>query len=291
MHIPPIHGLFLFTISFGYVLAKSVNEIENELDLIKDVEAGSKLFNHNNKFTGGIDSNPYTFDPDTSDDDNSTKGKRYSSFVRIGKKDNEKRLSSFMRIGRSGLEGDWSDDVVPIPSDNKRVSSFVRIGKGNTEYEDPTKRLSSFVRIGKNMANEGVYMDDNAKRFSSFVRIGKNTHDIDDQTYPEKRRISSFVRIGRGPVKRLSSFMRIGRGLTNESAQTDEKSTGDDMSSDSEVSKRGFIRIGKIPSSAFMRIGRKALLAQLMKDRYLRPSRLGQSSFVRIGKRDGNSDF
>ena len=54
-------------------------------------------------------------------------------------------------------------------------------------------------------------------------------------------------------AKRLSSFVRIGRGDSLSSSLDDEE---DDMDDDQAVDKRSFVRIGRIPSSAFVRIGR-----------------------------------
>lgn len=78
----------------------------------------------------------------------------------------------------------------------------------------------------------------------------------------------------------MSSFVRIGKSSDDE----------DEGVEDQDFSKRAssFVRIGKIPSSAFVRIGREDGLPAM--DSVLGPfnrmARMGQSSFVRIGKRD-----
>ena len=180
-------------------------------------------------------------------------------------------------------EDDAPDDVT------KRLSKFVRIGKA----------LSHFVRIGKStdgendgfVSDEGFDSDgfegDEEKRAAShFVRIGKSP--------------SRFMRIGKSPNR----FMRIGKGGSRflrigKSDEDDKRASSKFLrigkSSDEEldsVQKRrnAFIRIGKIPSSAFVRIGREPLYAEMIKkpsSNFLRIGR-AQSSFIRIGKRNAD---
>lgn len=235
--------------------------------------------------------------------------KRMSSFMRIGKSvdDLDKRPSAFMRIGKSGDSLDEYDE-------QKRMSSFMRIGK-SFPRDGVDKRMSSFMRIGKSIP---VVLEDGnipEKRMSSFMRIGKS---LNDET---EKRMSSFMRIGKdgseqdtmnefipegkdsdiaealdeneldslsNPDKRISSFVRIGRSVVNPRVAYQDPSSlvriGRSINFNPE--KRNFIRIGKIPSSAFMPIGRRPLFDSLMKRPYVRVGRLGHSSFIRIGKRD-----
>ncbi|KAJ8299181.1 hypothetical protein KUTeg_023241 [Tegillarca granosa] len=235
--------------------------------------------------------------------------KRMSSFMRIGKSvdELEKRPSAFMRIGKSGDSLDEYDE-------QKRMSSFMRIGK-SFPRDGVDKRLSSFMRIGKNIP---VVLEDLSipqKKMSSFMRIGKS---LDDG---QEKRMSSFMRIGKNgdeqntidgfipedkssdlsealdedeldslanPNKRISSFVRIGRSVVKPKIAYQDPSSlvRIGRSIDLSPEKRNFIRIGKIPSSAFMRIGRRPLFDSLMKRPYVRVGRLGHSSFIRIGKRD-----
>ena len=249
--------------------------------------------------------------------------KRYSSFVRIGKSQpTNKRYSSFVRIGKSPAASKRYSSFVRIgksPQPDKRLSSFMRIGKANGLMKrleeiipEQSKRYSSFVRIGKDLA------DAQSKRghTSAFVRIGKNYEEIENlpQNYesPQKR-LSSFVRIGKNSgdlQKKYSSFVRIGKSASDANTPytlikspedvSDLQGIPEDQELDSmrplsrrkrsitdlvQPEKRGFIRIGKIPSSAFMRIGRNALLDSLMLGNYVRKGRRAHSSFIRIGKR------
>ncbi|XP_071122662.1 FMRF-amide neuropeptides-like [Mytilus edulis] len=222
--------------------------------------------------------------------------KRMSSFVRIGKsmtpnEDISKRLSSFVRIGKN------------YPEENKRYSSFVRIGKDLTDSLAKRSRTSSFVRIGKSYGelDNGLLPDYELvekRPHSSFVRIGKANTD------PQKR-YSSFVRIGKQSDKMGPEYVKIDNadvGAPNDETEESYKLIKDVGSlqgpeEDQSIkrrkrsaellqpSKRGFIRIGKIPSSSFMRIGRNRLINSLVLRKYIREGRRGHSSFIRIGKR------
>lgn len=222
--------------------------------------------------------------------------KRMSSFVRIGKsitpnEDISKRLSSFVRIGKN------------YPEENKRYSSFVRIGKDLTDALAKRSRTSSFVRIGKSYGelDNGVLPDYELvekRPHSSFVRIGKANTD------PQKR-YSSFVRIGKQSDKMGPEYVKIDNAdvaAPNDETEESYKLIKDVSSlqgpeEDQSIkrrkrsaeldqpSKRGFIRIGKIPSSSFMRIGRNRLINSLVLRKYIREGRRGHSSFIRIGKR------
>ncbi|XP_052065476.1 FMRF-amide neuropeptides-like [Mytilus californianus] len=222
--------------------------------------------------------------------------KRMRSFVRIGKSmipndDLSKRLSSFVRIGKN------------YPEENKRYSSFVRIGKDLTNALAKRSRTSSFVRIGKSYDELDsdvlpAYELVEKRPASSFVRIGKANTD------PQKR-YSSFVRIGKQSDKLGSEYVKIDNA--DDAAPNDETDESYKLIKDvnslqgpeedqrlkrrkrspelDQPSKRGFIRIGKIPSSSFMRIGRNRLMNSLLLRKYVREGRRGHSSFIRIGKR------
>ncbi|XP_071104807.1 FMRFamide-related peptides type HF-1-like [Haliotis cracherodii] len=162
-----------------------------------------------------------------------------------------------------------SDEAFSDGTDlGKRMSKFVRIGKGHG---------SSFVRIG---------------RPHSFVRIGKSTGLESEYEEPAKRGGSNFLRIGKG----MNRFLRIGKSVDSDKRASRFLRIGKSMEDeDEEMDKRGhaFVRIGKIPSSAFVRIGREPLLDRIMKkpsSSFLRIGRMGQSSFVRIGKKSSGSD-
>nr|BCP56472.1 FxRIamide 1 [Ambigolimax valentianus] len=204
-----------------------------------------------------------------------------SNFVRIGRSDfpiDSKRASSFVRIGKSS---EMDTDEIPEYSDStsqghlglnsdssdldsiKRMSSFVRIGKSFNTDSDLMKRVSNFVRIGKSG-------EDN-KRASSFVRIGKSEENGDNDS---DKRASNFVRIGKSGLdadmedessKRSSSFVRIGKMSPVDSSfsspySQDESSSPFLDDAPLHVVNRGssFVRIGRMPSSAFVRIGKKS---------------------------------
>lgn len=127
---------------------------------------------------------------------------------------------------------------------------------GETELQK--RRLSNFVRIGRGL--------------SSFIRIGKNgmyAPYADLQGDADEFDDDSDYLKARYPEKRLSSFVRIGRP-DPDLYQPLEKRAG------------AFIRVGKFPSSGYFRnrfTGNKSPY-------YRRTGRIGQSSFIRIGKRD-----
>ncbi|XP_005099491.1 myomodulin neuropeptides 1-like [Aplysia californica] len=255
-------------------------------------------------------------------------GRNPSSFVRIGKSElpddedfAEKRASSFVRIGKNiGYDLGSSlgyDDLSPADFNSqdmlKRASSFVRIGKSG-DGED--KRASSFVRIGKSGDNSGPHLsvdgtDDGQKRASSFVRIGKSGMDNaadGEGALSSDKRASNFVRIGKalsspgapaqpssvGSSSSMSSLSSPSSSSSHSDSSSSEESLGDGVLFDDDkpisVASRAhaFVRIGKIPSSAFVRIGKNSdvMVEPALGRRagYRRGSRGGQSSFVRIGK-------
>ena len=154
-------------------------------------------------------------------------------------------------IGYSDPEAFEDTDI-----QKRRLSSFVRIGRG----------LSSFIRIGRN----GLYvpydnsidevpdeLDDDKADSSAFANTGKDEIGL---SFPNKRRMSSFVRIGRGDGQ---------PGIY----QPYTKRAG------------AFIRVGKFPSSGYFR----SRYTGNQSPYYRRTGRIGQSSFIRIGKRDTSS--
>ncbi|KAK3762039.1 hypothetical protein RRG08_008367 [Elysia crispata] len=228
--------------------------------------------------------------------------KRYSSFVRVGRRGGG---GKFVRIGKkNGLdeEGDQNTDAFQyyVPESigfpgKRQMHRFIRIGRGmeGNDHGDGMlaeggslgdldvnsfaryrKAPSSFVRIGK-APNKFLRI---GKSPSSFVRIGKAPNNF----VRIGKSPSNFVRIGRALSdapdiyndKRSSSFVRIGRSVHQADTPVDN------------VAKRSssFVRIGKTPSdldnlakrpSGFVRIGKSA-------DEQNFPKRA--SSFVRIGK-------
>jgi hypothetical protein len=141
----------------------------------------------------------------------------------------------------------------------KRFSKFVRIGRG----------LSSFIRIGRNYPTDG---------FDLYRTDGNIENELGGYAInPDNSAVLGYTpNDNLTPIKRYSSFVRIGRNYEN----------GDDNQG-MEFKKRGgaFIRMGKFPSSAFIR-GRGELNEYTEEPYYHRTGRIGHSSFIRIGKRD-----
>jgi len=77
-------------------------------------------------------------------------GKRYSSFVKIGRRaPGDKRYSSFVRIGRAGaLVTRQDDQLAHVPTFNRRrrYSSFVRVGR-NTNWSHPRTDYHARYRL------------------------------------------------------------------------------------------------------------------------------------------------
>jgi hypothetical protein len=222
-------------------------------------------------------------------------GKAPSSFVRIGK-----APSSFVRIGKDylnypeeNLEADYNElsDL-----SEKRASSFVRIGKSDLgdnfldqsqssleEAEDSSseaKRASSFVRIGKSQLTED---SGEGKRASSFLRIGKSEPE-NEAISDLNKKDSSFVLFDKTQQSGNSESSSLSPSEPSP-ASSDNFKDGDHPSKDEpiKISTRGsaFVRIGKIPSSAFARIGKNTNVI-LDQDGANRRPRGNQ--FVRIGK-------
>ncbi|CAG5126626.1 unnamed protein product [Candidula unifasciata] len=129
--------------------------------------------------------------------------KRASSFVRIGKsQDEDKRASNFVRIGKSDHN---QDDV------GKRASSFVRIGKADQAKDTSTeleKRGSSFVRIGKSL-HYGSFASPKTEDQILFTKSQEDGNAADrEKPINLVNRGSAFVRIGKIPS---SAFVRIGK--------------------------------------------------------------------------------
>lgn len=215
--------------------------------------------------------------------------KRASGFFRIGKSAlNDKRSRGFFRIGRS--KGFFRiGKAFPLDGE-KRASGFFRIDRNSPE--EMRKKASKFFRIGKSVNSK----EENDKRASGFFRIGKkcsgdsdkagdNLTEDKSQSNPENEDTSeSFNQNSDEPVRRASQFFRIGKSSSN---KVTKRSSGVNSSPEQNLNlnKRAFFRIGKVPTSAFMRIGRQHLLQSLVSDPLYRNGRIQQSSFIRIGKR------
>lgn len=149
----------------------------------------------------------------------------------------------------------------------------------DTYPNDVQKRLSKFVRIGRGL--------------SSFIRIGRQSpyNELDFYQSPDipdaieneigDSRNSAFFELEPENIdtaeKRPSSFVRIGK----------KYHVSNDFNDETPVKRGGaFIRMGKFPSSAFLRNrpGRVDWIAP--QSYYRRTGRIGHSSFIRIGKRD-----
>ena len=145
-------------------------------------------------------------------------------------------------------------------SDNvqKRFSKFVRIGRG----------LSSFIRIGRQVPFDEL----------DVYQLANSPNAIDNDNSDTGK--SAFFEMQpetfENPAKRLSSFVRIGRNYGDE-----------DMLADNREKRGGaFIRMGKFPSSAFLRNRGGNVNGYTAQPYYRRTGRIGHSSFIRIGKRD-----
>ncbi|XP_062579163.1 FMRF-amide neuropeptides-like [Saccostrea cucullata] len=229
--------------------------------------------------------------------------KRASGFFRIGRsKVNDKRAQGFFRIGKS--KGFFRIGKA-VPTDGeKKASGFFRIGK-----DHPTgmnKKASGFFRIGKSVqgqANDkrasgffriGKSCSEDSKRAGRFFRIGKSHPDKNEEESSESQ-ISSMSSTQnpdqQNKEKRAGRFFRIGKRAHG---RITKRSSGDDVSAYEQMfpqeNKRGYIRIGKVPASAFMRIGRQHFLQSLVSDPFYRNGRIQQSSFMRIGKRSVRND-
>lgn len=215
--------------------------------------------------------------------------KRASGFFRIGKSlSNEKRGRGFFRIGRS--KGFFRiGKAIPMEGE-KRASGFFRIGRNSPE--EMRKKASGFFRIGKSVNSK----EENDKRASGFFRIGKscsgysnkagdNLTDGKSLTNTENEDTSeSFNQNSDEPVKR-GQFFRIGKSSSNKITKRSSGVNSLPEEQNLKLNKRAFFRIGKVPTSAFMRIGRQHLLQSLVSDPLYRNGRIQQSSFIRIGKR------
>lgn len=151
-------------------------------------------------------------------------------------------------------------DSDTYPEDiQKRLSKFVRIGRG----------LSSFIRIGRQSPYDDPY-------FYQSANLPEATDDITGDS-----RNSAFLELDSNnfdnPEKRMSSFVRIGK---NYNARNDWRNFN--------TVKRGgaFIRMGKFPSTAFLRNRPGRVDGLAPEPYYRRTGRIGHSSFIRIGKRD-----
>ncbi|XP_045175679.2 uncharacterized protein LOC123536528 [Mercenaria mercenaria] len=151
-----------------------------------------------------------------------------------------------------GAEG-YTDNL------QKRLSKFVRIGRG----------LSSFIRIGRQVPFEEL----------DFYQSADIPHAIDNENGDTDN--SAFFELEpeniNKPSKRLSSFVRIGRNYN-----------GGNVLPENDVNKRAaaFIRMGKFPTSAFLRNRPGRVDGYNSQPYYRRTGRIGHSSFIRIGKRD-----
>lgn len=147
-----------------------------------------------------------------------------------------------------------NQDLIRDDDLQKRFSKFVRIGRG----------LSSFVRIGRDNPSHEIDF------YQPGVLPGEYVND------PEISDFTGFQPNGfETPFKRYSSFVRIGRDYGNEDDAQDV------------MQKRGgaFIRMGKFPTSAFIR-NPEDFQGYTQPSYYRRTGRIGHSSFIRIGKRD-----
>ncbi|XP_022320173.2 uncharacterized protein LOC111122611 [Crassostrea virginica] len=226
--------------------------------------------------------------------------KRASGFFRIGKSDpNNKRASGFFRIGKSkgffriGKSKGFFRIGKAVPLEGqKKASGFFRIGR-NLPAE-MRKKASGFFRIGRGLNSE----EKNDKRASGFFRIGKSCSGYSkevselaqeenaDAHNPETDDTSESVDEPTTKVKRSGRFFKI-----DKRNRISKRSSGVIFTPGEENNnpdKRAFFRIGKVPTSAFMRIGRQHLLQSLVSDPYYRNGRIQQSSFIRIGKRSVN---
>lgn len=193
--------------------------------------------------------------------------KRANTFLRIGKANGILRLarspSSFLRIGRRS----------PL--------HFVRIGKAPS---------SMFLRIGKRVDDSESDLNeydedklsgrDTRASPSSFLRIGKSGNEVEDEiddTDETVKRVNTFLRIGR--QRDPGAYLKMGKSLENEDLSKDKRTNA-------------FLRIGKIPASSFIRLGR----GPFPEDNNIntRGFRGPTRGFLRIGKRaaihDGSHD-
>ncbi|XP_060586950.1 uncharacterized protein LOC132742532 [Ruditapes philippinarum] len=169
------------------------------------------------------------------------------------------QISQIFGQNYRGESEDFDDfDLSSKDSTQKRFSKFVRIGRG----------LSSFIRIGRQVPFE---------KFDLY-QLANSPYGIDDDNSDTGK--SAFFEMPpetfEQPSKRLSSFVRIGRNYDD----------GDEL--DDNINKRGgaFIRMGKFPSSAFLRNRGGSVNGYTAQPYYRRTGRIGHSSFIRIGKRD-----
>ncbi|XP_048731128.1 FMRF-amide neuropeptides-like [Ostrea edulis] len=235
--------------------------------------------------------------------------KRASGFFRIGKSNtDDKRAKGFFRIGKSKgffrigkaapLEGEKKASGFfrigrNLPTDmSKKSSGFFRIGK-SIDREEGDKRTSGFFRIGKSCSGD-------TKRAGRFFRIGKSLSENDTAKNTENENTSSSPNQKSNDQteesKRAGRFFRIGKRNKN---RITKRSSGNDVSSYEQIHdiphpqeiKRGYFRIGKVPASSFMRIGRQHFLQSLVNDPLYRDGRIRQKSFMRIGKRSANDRY
>jgi len=241
-------------------------------------------------------------------------GKKASSFVRIGKSNAGiegrpiedlvnilKKASSFVRIGKAPSFVRIGKSLTPAHMIRyNRNPVFVRIGKSD---EEDDKRGSNFVRIGRRELPE-----DDFKTINAFENDPAMHHfsNIELPDIHNRKRQSSFVRIGKSSPgglngyyeghlndKRASSFVRIGKNQMPEFVEESLPPRPDSQYEQIEdempinVTNRAFIRLGKIPSAQFVRIGKSdnyLAMPGITKLGLRALKRRNQPSFVRIGK-------
>lgn len=151
-------------------------------------------------------------------------------------------------------------DEDTYPNDvQKRLSKFVRIGRG----------LSSFIRIGRQSPyNELDFYQSSDIPDAIENEIGDSRNSAFFELEPEHIDVAE---------KRPSSFVRIGK----------KYNVRNDFNDEIPVKRGGaFIRMGKFPSSAFLRTRPGRVDGIAPQSYYRRTGRIGHSSFIRIGKRD-----